>query len=288
MNFSRAKTILIIIFIFVNLFLIVVNNLFYNNENTVDAKTTLKILENNGITAKDGVLKNYASELPGVEIDNLATDEEKLALMLLGKNYNKPRDHYYTTDGETLAVSELSIDFKVINPKEKSYKDVNILNAGNKALKTITKKGLGKSYLEVSNVSDSGNNHYFITLSYNFEGHPVFNNNIYATVCNKGLQTIKGTVVSFKNLKKTIYNITPASNILLELPSNSDLKNEFKNPQITNIRLGYYLPLGKTEASIYAIPAYEIEISNKKVYYYDARENINSEVVLLGSRNIMK
>lgn len=270
------------------MFLIVVNNLFYSTESTVDAETTLKILQNNGIAVKEGVLKNYSSKLPGVEIDNLATDEEKLASMLLGKKYSKQKDHYYTNDKETLTIIDLSIDFKVTTPKEKNYKDINILNAGNKALKTITKKGIGKSYLEVSNVSDSGNNHFFITLSYTFEGYPVFNNNIYATVFDKGLQTLKGTVVSFKNLKNTVYNITPASNILLELPSNSDLKNEFKNPKITNIRLGYYLPLGKTEASIYAIPAYEIEISDKKIYYYDARENINSKVVLLGSRNIMK
>ena len=75
---------------------------------------------------------------------------------------------------------------------------------------------------------------------------------------------------------------------MLELPSNKELTEEFKNPKVTDIRLGYYLPLGKTEASIYAIPAYEIEIDDKKLYYYDARENIISDVILLGSRNIIK
>ena len=66
------------------------------------------------------------------------------------------------------------------------------------------------------------------------------------------------------------------------------LKNVDENPEVTGIRLGYFLPMSKGEASIYAIPAYEIEICNKKIYYYDARENISSDVILLGSRNTVK
>lgn len=287
MNFSRAKTILIVIFIFVNIFLIVINNLFYQNENAVDKDKAIEILLNNGIKVKNDI-KNFPSSLPGVEIENLAANEEKLASIFLGKKYESKKAHTYNNEKESLSILDLSIEFKVLTPKEKGYKDITVLNAGNKILKTLNKKGLDKSVMEATNISEAQESSFFVTLSYNYKGIPVFNNNLYATASKEGIKTVKGTVISFKELKNTEYDIIPATNILLELPLNSDLKSEFKNPVITDIRLGYYLPLGKTEASIYAIPAYEIEIDDKKIYYYDARVNINSESILLGSRNIIK
>ncbi len=288
MNFKRAKTILIVIFLFVNIFLIVVNNLFYESDMMVDKKTVSGILSKSGITIKEEVLKEYPSTVPGVEIENIAANGAKLATMFLGKEYNSEKENYYTGKGTALTISDLSVDYKVTEPHDKSFKDISSLNAGNKALKKLNKMGIGKSALEVLNISDNGNNNYYVTLSYKYEEYPLFNNHLYATVTDKGIAAVKGTVIDFQEIKDSDYKIIPANNILLELPSNPDLKNVDENPQVTGIRLGYFLPMGKGEASIYAIPAYEIEICNKKIYYYDARENISSDVILLGSRNTVK
>ena len=171
---------------------------------------------------------------------------------------------------------------------DKSFKDISHLNAGNKALKKLNKMRIGNSALDVLNISDNGNDNYYVTLAYKFEEYPIFNNYLYAMVTNRGISTLKGTVIDFKEIDEEGYTIIPATNILLELPSNPDLKNVDEKPEVTGIRLGYFLPMGKGEASIYAIPAYEIEISNKKIYYYDARENISIDVILLGSRNTVK
>ena len=287
MNFAKAKTILICIFIFVNIFLLVIYNLFFQTEKSIKPSVAVEVLKNNNIKIEESMIKVSEEALNGVEIENFAVNEGKLAKLFLGDKFNNPKNHYYTTEGETLTISDLSVDYKILEPKDKAYKDISTLSAGNKTLKTLVKKGFDKSVLEVSNVSFAGNSSYFITLSYRYNDYPIFNNHLYATVTNKGISTVKGTVISFKELKNVKYAITPASNILLELPLNNDLKNEFKNPTVTAIRLGYYLPMGKTEASIYAIPAYEIEIDRKKIYYYDARENISSDVILLGSRNIL-
>lgn len=288
MNFARAKTILICIFIFVNIFLLVIYHLFFQTEREVKAEDVVKILALNNIKIEKELIENSGKTLSGVEIINSAANEKSLAKLFLGKEFNNPRSHYYTKDGETLSIIDLVVDYKVVDPKDKGYKDVSNLSAGNKTVKTLGKKGFDKDVITVSNVSDSGNNSYFVTLSYKFEDYPVFNNHIYATVTDKGISTVKGTVITFKKLKDVEYDITPASNILLELPLNNELKSEIENPTVTKINLGYYLPMGKTEASIYAIPAYEITLNNKKIYYYDARESINSESILLGSRNILK
>ncbi|MBE7020827.1 MAG: hypothetical protein E7411_05290 [Ruminococcaceae bacterium] len=288
MNFKRAKTILIVIFLFVNIFLIVINNLFYESDITVDTKTVISILSKSGISLNEDILKEYPVSVPRVEVENVAADENKLATLLLGKGYNSSKEHYYSGEGAALTVSELSVDYKVVEPKDKSFKDISPLNAGNKALKKLNKKGIGESALEVENISDNGNNNYYVTLSYKFEEYPLFNNHLYVTVTDRGILAMKGTVIDFNEIKNEDYKIIPAANILLELPSNPDLKNVDKNPEVTGIRLGYFLPMGKGEASIYAIPAYEIEISNKKIYYYDARENISSDVILLGSINAIK
>ena len=288
MNFGRAKTILIYIFLFVNIFLLVVYNLFYEKQNTVNPDTAIDLLNKNNITVERSLIENFSSKLEGVEIDNLAVNEEKIASLFLGKPYTSPRAHYYTKEGETLEIIDLSVDYKILNPKDKAYKDANSLNIGNKVLKTLLKKGIGNSVLEVANISDNKNGSFFVTLMYKYNDYPVFNNNLHATAGLTGLTSVKGTVVSFKKLKDVEYSITPTANILLELLSNGDLKSEFPEAKVTSVRLGYYLPLGKTEASIYAIPAYEIEINSKKVYFYDAREKITSDAVLLGSKNITK
>ncbi len=288
MNFKRAKTILIIIFLFVNIFLIVINNLFYESDMKVDTKTVSGILLKSGITLKEEVLKDYPAAIPGIEIENIASDGKKLASLFLGKDYNSEKENYYTKNGSALTVADLSVDYKVTEPKDKSFKDISSLNAGNKALKKLNKMGIGKDTLEVLNISDNGNRNYYVTFSYKYDEYPIFNNHLYVTVTEKGISALKGTVIDFDKISNSDYKIIPATNILLELPSNPDLKNVDENPEVTGIRLGYFLPMSKGEASIYAIPAYEIEICNKKIYYYDARENISSDVILLGSRNTVK
>ena len=99
MNFKRAKTILIIIFLFVNIFLIVINNLFYESDMKVDTKTVSGILLKSGITLKGEVLKDYPAAIPGIEIENIASDGKKLASLFLGKDYNSEKENYYTKNG---------------------------------------------------------------------------------------------------------------------------------------------------------------------------------------------
>lgn len=287
MNFARAKTILIFIFLFVNIFLIVVYNLFFQKVNTVDIDVAIDILKNNNITVEKSLVKHFESSMQGAEVYNVSTDKEKTATMFLGENYTSPRENYYTKEGESLLISDTSVDYKVFDAKDKSFNKITHLNAGNKTLKALNKKGIGKSVLQVLNITDNGEKNFFVTFMYAYNDYPVFNSNLYATVTDKGITSIKGTVLSFEKIKEK-YNLTPPSNILLELVSNNELKSEFQSVQITGLRLGYYLPLGKSETSTYAIPSYEIEVNDCKVFYYDARENITPDVVLLGSKNISK
>ena len=287
MNFARAKTILIFIFLFVNIFLIVVYNLFFQKVNTVDIDVAIDILKNNNITVDKSLVKHFESSMQGAEVYNVSTDKEKTATMFLGENYTSPRENYYTKEGESLLISDTSVDYKVFDAKDKSFNKITHLNAENKTLKALNKKGIGKSVLQVLNITDNGEKNFFVTFMYAYNDYPVFNSNLYATVTDKGITSIKGTVLSFEKIKEK-YNLTPPSNILLELASNNELKSEFQSVQITGLRLGYYLPLGKSETSTYAIPSYEIEVNDCKVFYYDARENITPDVVLLGSKNISK
>lgn len=284
MNFSRAKTILIFIFIFVNIFLMVVYNLFYQEQAAISSDTVVTILSNNGITVDESLIKNYGSTLSGVEIENIATDKERIAALFLGDTFNKTRENYYTNTKASLQISDLAIEYKVTEPSDRGFKDITVLNAGNLTLKALNKQGIGKSALVVSNVSNTENKNFFITFTYKFKNYPVFNNNLYATVSDKGISSVGGTVISFKDLKNESYDITPTANILVELAGNNELKALEGEKKVTDIQLGYYLPLGKTEASMYAIPCYAIEINNKTVYYYDARENISPEFILLGNK----
>ena len=276
MNFARAKTIMIFIFIFVNIFLLIVYNLFVLQDKKIDKETLITVLANNNITVDETLINDDRVTLNGVEVINSANDKETIAKEFLGKKYEKEKENTYKTDKARLTVANTSVELEIFSPSDRKYKDINELNAGNKVIKTISGYGIEKFALDVYNSSENANGDYHVTISYKYEDLPVFNHNLYAFASSKGLKNLKGSVISFNNVDDQEYIVNSVSEILLEFINNTDIKGGNEPVVITDVNLGYYIPVNEFEASIYAIPSYEIILESGKIYYYDARKEVDS------------
>lgn len=285
MNFARAKTILIFIFIFVNIFLLLIYNLFILDEKKIDNETLFQVLLNNNVVVNEGIIKEQKKVLPGVEVINLVNDSDKLALSFLGKEYKKESDTLYKTQKASLSISKQLIEFNILNPSDKKYNDISILNAGNKIINTLSKYGMDKSNISVYNAGEGSKDDFYIEVAYNYGDTPVFNHSLYAVADKKGLKSLKGTVISFNEIKNQQYNIITVSDVLLDFIDNIDVKNADGKTVITDVKLGYYFSVNELEVSTYAIPAYEIKLENGKLYYYDAREYVDASFKFLGSKS---
>ena len=284
MKFARAKTILIFIFVFVNIFLLLVYKFFILNKKTVDNKTLLTVLSNNRIYISEELLSSKTVTLKGVEFKNLVNDKKGLVTNFFDGKYTEVSPTNYKNTESEIVITNSSVDFTINNPKEKKFKDISELNAGSKVINHLTKYGFEKSSLEVYNVTKNPNNDFYVTLAYKYDDIPVFNYNLYATANTKGLKNIKGPVITFSKIKNQKYTILPMADILLEFINNNDVATTTEDIHITSVNCGYYLPINETEVSTYAIPAYEIKTESGKIYYYDARPDVESEFRFLGSK----
>lgn len=281
MNFKRAKTILIILFVFVNIFLIFIYKFQILSNKKIADSSILSVLENNKITVDAKLLGNKRSKIKGIEVSYIGNDKENILKMLLGKKYEKTDENNYKNEYEKVTLSGNSFYYNGENLKSKGKNDVNSLNAGNKAIKFLGKKGFSKSSINAYNVSENSNNEYIVYVGYKYNELPLYNSDISVVINDKGVKSAKGSYIDFKPVKNQQYNVISVNDILMEFIDNPDI-SKYNNLHIKNVKLGYYLPMNGVEASTFAIPAYEISVKNGRTYYYDARENIDSSFVVLG------
>ena len=282
MNFARAKTILIFIFIFVNIFLLVVYNFLILDHKTIDEKTLMTVLANNNITVDSSVISTEEVTVNGVEVINSGSDRENFLESVLGKKYKKIDENTFNSEKMSVIFSSSLVEITTKDNKDKKYKDINELNAGNKVLSTLGKMDFDKSHLSAINVIKNPKGDFYITVNYSYDDLPVFNHHINVFADSSGIKNIKGSVLSFKELKNQSYDLISVSEVLLDFINlkGEELKNGETN--IIDVKRGYFLNSGELPVSTYAIPAYEIKLKDGRLFYFDARKDIDPAFKKLG------
>ncbi len=283
MNFARAKTILIFIFIFVNIFLLVIYNFLILDHKTIDEKTLMTVLNNNNITVDLSVISNEEVTVPGVEVINTGNDRENFLNSVLGKKYVKIDENTFNSEKMSVIFSSSLIEITAKDNKDKKYKDINELNAGNKVINTLSKMDFDKSHLNVFNVIKNPKGDFYITVNYSYNNLPVFNHRLNVFADQSGIKSIKGNVLSFKELKNHSYDLISVSEVLLDFinQKGDDLNDE--ETSIVDVKRGYFLNSGELSISAYAIPSYEIKLKDGRLFYFDARKDIDPAFKKLGT-----
>ena len=111
MNWAKAKTILIIVFLLLNIFLVMIYSSILKSRSETDIKQLTQVLGKNNITLAQNVLKKTPDKLHSVELLNLAGDSKNCAGIFLKDEYTAVGENEFRKGSQTLLVSRSTVEF---------------------------------------------------------------------------------------------------------------------------------------------------------------------------------
>ena len=252
MNFSRAKSYLIVLFILVNLFLIY-HLVSMNKSDGVSSQTvdnTVSILSSKNIKISKELIKNTPVNLFYLNLENPLADKENFLKSLKGKvNINEKGFEFIPKD--------TNINFKYLLP---SY------DAAKQALSYMKDQGFNGKHLVCTGTLDMGKGIYKASFIQSFEGYDIYNTNIDIYYKEGQVLSLSGIYYNIDSFSAPEESIKSQPEILIRFSGDINEKCIIKS-----IESGYYTDPYENEYSlISALPCYKITTDNGNKYYYDA------------------
>ena len=261
MNWSRAKTILIFLFLGTAIFQLFVIFTSDNKANKISPEiitSTVQILKENGININKSIIPKENHSLPMATADNAITDYSEFASLLIGNDYTIENEKEYSSDIGTIRFYANRFNFTMKNSAVYSENKDNVAIDNSKKFLEGIGFDLSTAEKEVKK-TESG---YCVVYTNTAASLPVFNSQ---------------TIVSYNNIQGTWFNITDATDtvrlksitsVLIDL-----IKEDIPKPaEITDISLGYIIPENKMyQKSVTLIPAWQITFDSGEKITIDAR-----------------
>lgn len=215
MDWSKAKNILIIVFLILNIYL-TVNIIIDRAEGKIKSETLLhaeNILNERGVFLEEGVkLPSYNSPTPSLSLDNTGIDREKVSKFLVG-TYEEELDEI-SVDGKTLKfLPDMTIEY--INKNPEDYLQIDDKKQVEKYLrKFMSMMGLPVKDFVMDTYSSSTISGR-ATFTYNYKGFLVFDNYAEFQFNKKGVQVMNLRYLNVKGFDTKARGITPAHSILI-------------------------------------------------------------------------
>lgn len=273
MNWARVKTILIIVFLIVNIFLIFKVSEKYNRRQLkADEILNIKnLLSANGIVL-DTTLPSQIKYLPRMKVTNRIAEENQIADMILGTKEWTARKNdtgtvIYSSGNKELKFDRFGfVEYSINIGKGECSK---LLSNEIKAKETI-KNLLGYLEFDKYNLDEINSSKTGLVIYYSYfnDKSEFFNNYVISKILPEGKIVIKHGLVDSDGLTSKNRNVTPI-NSLVELVR--ILKDKGKTT-IKEISIGYYADLNKGNEMVRfgeADPAWKIK-TDKGIYIFDA------------------
>lgn len=280
MKWAKAKTIFIIIFLFVNMFLFAIYRMNSEEGKTVDPESIGIILKNHGITADTKSFEKLKKDMPQFEVKQLQSDKEFIKSFFTTEV--KSEDGAYISATETATFTENGISYKNTSPSLKGFSGINKHNAPSKVIKHLEKKGLDKKTLSPERVTENTDGSFTVSLSYYFLSEKILNNSLYITANNNGITEIKGPLLIFEEVKNGFYQTASWETALIDFVAAHGAEHFKGNHKLSSLKCGYFVSTDSASLSTYALPAYKLSFDDGRCFYIDGRANIEPEFILLG------
>ncbi|MBZ4647318.1 MAG: hypothetical protein JG777_2807 [Clostridia bacterium] len=272
MYWSRVKTILIILFLCINIFLLVSMMVSVNRTITISSETvedTVQVLKKNNIEIEKNIIPTKMHNLPLLEMVNPEQDPKALAAKILGDGFKQQGDKY-TLDKKTLAIRGCEFSYSDEAPSQ-TINDLNELTAENYAKKELEKFGAHLKYAVTAKVQRQGDEKYSVTFYQEFSGREIFENYITVILTPQGLISMEGYWLIPKKFTTEKLPIRHVTGILIDFLRNDERPKDRKLT-VTDISLGYHRvdPKNSYIKETTAIPAWRITTDDGQVYYYEA------------------
>ncbi|MGE5474010.1 MAG: two-component system regulatory protein YycI [Ignavibacteriales bacterium] len=274
MNWARVKTILIICFLIVNIFLLYkVSEKYNRKELKADEILNLKNLLSANDIILNTTLPSQIKYLPRMKVTNRTVEENQIADKILGINKwtvkkNDAGIAIYSSGNREIKFDSFGfVEYTINIGKVEGLKLVSNEIKAKETVKDLLKKYLKlDKYIEDNiQVSKAG---IIINFSYVDNNREILNNYIVSKILPEGKIIIKHGLVDSDGLNSKNKKITLVD-ALVELVR--VLKDKGKTT-IKEISLGYYADLNKGNETIRfgeADPSWKIE-TDKGIYIFDA------------------
>lgn len=277
MQWAKAKTIMIWLFLAVDIILAVIWAAENISSKKSDRENLTAVLKNNNIIVRSELLdtkkKNvYASELTGLALD------QKTASVFLD-NPVKTDDFTFENGAKTARLYASSGRILYENsapdfPKFSNVSEKNVSSLLKPYLKTL---GVEK-YVRINRTYEK-NGDIFAEYSYFFDNRELYQSNIIFAVNKNGIKSISGDINIPNGDEGYNFTLSGIETVLMNFAQN----NKFaKEENIVSINLGYYRIGYENILVSQAIPVYRIKTTDK-MYIYDARDGIDARTRQLWS-----
>ena len=260
MEWSRAKTILIIFFVFVNIFLFVkfFSNVADSNDNIEMIDGVVKILNDNNISIDKSIIPEEDYNFEQFTVTNaVKSSSESLKLVFSeAKNLkNDGDDFYYEYTSDKL--SNLS-EKKVLSFVKSELKGKSILTDAD--YKIYSSQNADGSYTVKYNPSYEGKDIVDVRLEFNLNNEGLVKVSGY----NWLVDTVEGT--------KNVVTASPVTEVLLNFADDDEVK-KILPVKITGVDLKYYVGSRDGEIStVTALPVWRVSTDKNRYFYFDIRD----------------
>lgn len=278
MNWSKAKNIIIIFLIFLNIILML--GLTYNTDkNKLSVKeenAITKLLNQNNIQIQTEIPKDY-SPMPTISLVYKQQDITELKTIFFGNS----EDVKYSVEFDSNILKKDNITLTI---KNNMIEYINLDNAGNldefseddakKVVEQLIKTNLKPQFRNYKFGSLSTNNNKYYLVYYNFYNkYKFFDNYIVFCIANQGIESIKikqYDIAGSLGINKEICSVDEALlTFMYEI-----LKTHKDSIIINKIELGYIVQEeAKKGIDGRIIPCYKISIQGDKSIYINAYTN---------------
>ena len=273
MSWSKVKTMLIVLFIFVNGFMLY--NLYFKHGSSpeVSAETvadTVSIMENNNVTIDPAIIRRKANRLRKAEISNSIDARSTLAENLLGSCIETETG--YISDEGKLTFNSVAFSFENYN-SEYAKPGINENNAINLASDLLVQKGFDvkKSDIRDFYSSETG---FVAKFGKDVDGFPVYECYLHIYISPEGVVTrIDGywPEVFRDNYSSAVTCINETA-VLINLLTAQGFDTSKKN-EVVDIQTGYTLgglPESDSPIMLTLLPSYRVILKNGENYIFNA------------------
>jgi regulatory protein YycI of two-component signal transduction system YycFG len=272
-DWSKAKSILIVVLLLLNIFLVVSIG-FYKTGESISRETvsnTVDILSSRGVTV-DVDIPLYNSYTPSLICEGGGYDTAAIAAKLFGENFALPAD---VADGEEIVsgskkfVFDNRSSFTYSNSSPSDILKVDDVESAEDAARSYMKLlEIDVSDFELDRYVENQDASYTLTFIEKYQKFFVYDNYIDITLGEDGVSYLAGHSRKIKGFNGNAMPIMPAYQILLKNYSgNEDVK-------IVGIDIGFkgYITEEQNMQESSEGPAWRITCGNGKVRYFKASD----------------
>ncbi len=253
MYFSRAKTFLIILFIFVNIFLI---SIIYSDSrekyiSDTAVEQTVSVLQKRNIYIDKDLINRKNDSMFYLNLINPMSEESEKKKNIKGKIE-------YKEDIYTFIPENGKYEFKNLLPGSQTAEEILLI---------LKEHGISSKYFVWDGSLDMGSGIYRATFNQIYDSVPLYSSKLNVFFTKNGIIRTEGLYFNIDSVSSIEENIISPLEILLRL---SEYGFEEKTT-VNSISRGYYTEsVYSSYSTLPAIPCYRVTLINGNEFFFDA------------------